>query len=201
MRYINLQQSISELASLFYRIYNVIKLKNYGVKIGEKNKIINKCYFTIERGSSVEIGNDFLFISGSGFNPISRNLRGSFYACNGSKIRIGNHVGMSSPSIWIKTGLTIGNNVMIGANCIIIDSNMHSTNYMERRYYESDVPNSVSKAITIGNDVFIGMNCMILKGVFIGNRSIIAAGSVVVNNIPDDVVAGGNPCKIIKRIN
>lgn len=51
----------------------------------------------------------------------------------------------------------------------------------------------------IGDDVFIGTNCIILKGVTIGARSIIAAGSVVTKSIPADCIAGGNPAKIIRR--
>lgn len=58
----------------------------------------------------------------------------------------------------------------------------------------------VSAPVTIEDDVFIGMNCVILKGVTIGARSIIAAGSVVTKSIPADCVAGGNPAKVIKRL-
>ena len=57
-----------------------------------------------------------------------------------------------------------------------------------------------SKRVTIGNDVFIGANCYIGKGVSIGDRSIIAAGSVVVKSIPPDEIWGGNPAKFIKQI-
>lgn len=55
-----------------------------------------------------------------------------------------------------------------------------------------------TKPIIIGNHVLIGTQCMILKGVTIGDRSIIAAGSVVTKDIPSDCIAGGNPAKIIK---
>ena len=52
----------------------------------------------------------------------------------------------------------------------------------------------------IGDDVLIGMNCLILKGVTIGDRSVIGAGSVVTQSIPADVIAAGNPAKVIKQI-
>ena len=51
------------------------------------------------------------------------------------------------------------------------------------------------------DDVFIGANCYIGKGVIIGDRSIVAAGSVVVKSIPADEIWGGNPAKFIKKIN
>lgn len=59
----------------------------------------------------------------------------------------------------------------------------------------------VSAPVVIEDDVFIGMNCIILKGVRIGARSIIAAGSVVTKNIPADCIAAGNPAKVIRLLN
>lgn len=54
--------------------------------------------------------------------------------------------------------------------------------------------------IEIGDDVWIGGNAVILPGVKIGNGSIIGAGSVVTKNIPDSVIAVGNPCRVLRRI-
>ena len=71
---------------------------------------------------------------------------------------------------------------------------------MERRDYHTDKLHVKTAPIEIGDDVFIGARCIICKGVTIGDRTIIAAGSIVVNNIPADCIAGGNPCKIIRHI-
>ena len=54
--------------------------------------------------------------------------------------------------------------------------------------------------ITIGNNVWIGGNVVILPGVHIGNGCVIGAGSVVTKDIPDNVVAFGNPCKVVRQI-
>ena len=54
------------------------------------------------------------------------------------------------------------------------------------------------KPVTIGNDVWIGRDAKILKGVRVGNRVIVGASSVVVRDIEDDLIVGGNPAKIIK---
>ncbi len=71
----------------------------------------------------------------------------------------------------------------------------HPLNYKER---SSGLEQG--KAIVIGEDVWIGGSAVICPGVTIGNRSIIGAGSVVTKDIPDDVIAAGNPCRVIKEL-
>ena len=58
----------------------------------------------------------------------------------------------------------------------------------------------IAHPITLGDNVWIGGNVVVNPGVTIGDNSVIGAGSVVTKNIPDNVVAAGNPCRIIKQI-
>ena len=88
---------------------------------------------------------------------------------------------------------------MIGGGTRSIDTDFHPIEWNKRRIPEYR-SNGKTSLVNIGNDVFIGTNCIILKGVTIGDRSIIAAGSAVIKNIPPDVIAGGNPCKVIKYL-
>lgn len=118
------------------------------------------------------------------------------YATHNASIKIGDNVGMSSPVLWSHERITIGNYVKLGGNCILMDTDSHNLNYMIRRGQYTDWGKSAP--IMIEDDVFIGMNCIILKGVTIGARSIIAAGSVVTKSIPADCIAGGNPAKVIR---
>ncbi len=69
---------------------------------------------------------------------------------------------------------------------------------MKANEYYSGVPDS--KPVLIGDNVFIGYSVTILKGVQIGNNSIIGANSVVTKSIPANVMAAGNPCKVIKSL-
>ena len=85
--------------------------------------------------------------------------------------------------------MTIGNHVLIGANCQIGDRDGHSNIYK-----------SSPKPIIIENDVWLGMNVTVLKGVTIGEHSIIGANSVVTKDIPANSIAAGNPCKVIRKI-
>lgn len=111
---------------------------------------------------------------------------------------IGNNVGISSSVIWAHNSITIGNHVNIGANVIVMDSDAHSLNYLDRRNISLDQQKKKNKPIVIDDDVLIGANSIILKGVHIGSLSVIGAGSVVTGNIPAHCVAAGNPAKVIK---
>ena len=89
----------------------------------------------------------------------------------------------------VTKGLHIGSDCAISWNFQAIDSDIH----------QSSAAKDVSKPIKIGNHVWIGSNVTVLKGVEIGDGSIIAAGSLVNKNIPPGVLAGGVPAKILKE--
>ena len=108
-------------------------------------------------------------------------------------------VGMSSTILWAKNSITIGDRVTIGANVVILDSDCHSLNHLDR-WTENDMRNCKSKPIVIEDDVLIGAGSYILKGVHIGARSIIGAGSIVTTDVPSDCIFAGNPAKIIRKI-
>ncbi|ROI12996.1 acyltransferase [Epilithonimonas hominis] len=87
--------------------------------------------------------------------------------------------------------IKIGHDVAIAENVVIRDSDNHD--------FISDKEHVKTAPISIGNKVWIGMNCIILKGVSIGDNSVVAAGSVVTKDVPANVLVAGVPAKIIKR--
>ena len=115
-------------------------------------------------------------------------------------LNIGNNVGISSSCIYCSEKIVIGNNVKVGANSLIIDTDSHSLNYLYRRNPSMDKTNSRHAPILIEDDVFIGTGVFVLKGVHIGARAIIGAGSVVTHDIPSDSIAAGNPCRVLKSL-
>lgn len=92
-------------------------------------------------------------------------------------------------------GITIGANTLIGTGVTIYDSNFHDLDAARRL---NGIPKTAG--VEIGENVFIGSNVTILKGVKIGDNSIIGNGSVVNSAIPSNVMAAGNPCKVIKSL-
>ena len=149
------------------------------------------------RGARITIGDNFYLSSGNGVNPIASNLQADVYVEPGATLTIGNNVGMSSTRLWIHESARIGNNVKIGGCVLITDTDAHPMDYMARR---SSNEGTKSAPVVIEDDVWVGAHCIILKGVTIGARSVIGAGSVVTKSIPADCVAAGNPCRVIKNL-
>lgn len=93
------------------------------------------------------------------------------------------------------TYITIGDNTMIGPNVTLATAGHPILPSLRMKGYQFNVP------INIGKNVWIGAGVIVLPGVNIGDNSVIGAGSVVTKDIPENVVAYGNPCKIIRTIN
>jgi acetyltransferase-like isoleucine patch superfamily enzyme len=87
---------------------------------------------------------------------------------------------------------------MIGGGVTIVDSDFHSLNPLHW-HTNADEKNMISSPVHIKDNVFIGMDSIILKGVTIGSNVIIAAGSVVFKDIPDNQIWGGNPARFIRN--
>lgn len=185
----------------YWILCNKMKLKINNIQFGLNCALFNSLY--IRNNGNICIGDNFLMTSMGGYNPLCRNIKGAIVAESNSTISIGDHVHVSSPCIWARKRIVIGNDVKIGGDTMIIDSDAHSLNYLDRRIGldKEDCSNAHSKEIVIGNDVLIGTRCTILKGVHIGDRCVIGAGSVVTTDIPADTIAAGNPCRVIRKIN
>lgn len=169
-------------------------------------RVYNLVYIRKEKDAKISIGDSFSFSSGGGYNPINGNVRGYLRADDSAEIVIGNNCGMSSTVIWAKDKIHIGNNVLIGGGCLLLDSDSHSLDYRIRNGSIRDIDGKTidskmakKRPICIEDDVLIGARSIILKGVTIGARSIIGAGSIVTTNIPSDCIAAGNPCRVIKE--
>ena len=138
-------------------------------------------------------------------------------------------IGSKGNGVWIEAPffcdygelISIGENTFVNTNCMFLDDNritigsngligpfvqLYTASHpleASKRIVESNGEtryNTFSKPVTIGDNVWIGGQTVILPGVRIGHNVTIGAGSVVAKNIPDNVVAVGNPCKIVKKL-
>ena len=118
-----------------------------------------------------------------------------FYCDYGSNIKLGDKVFFNFNCIVLDVAqVTIGSRTLLGPNVQIYTAT-HPLHHQERA---SGL--EFARPITIGEDVWIGGSAVICPGVTIGDRSVIGAGSVVTRDIPADVFAAGNPCRVIRSL-
>ena len=133
---------------------------------------------------------------------------GAPFICDyGRNIYIGNHVSVNMNCTFVDCNkITIGDKVMIASNVQLYTAT-HPVELDERCFLytgletEPPVFRTYALPITIGNGCWLGGGVIVLPGVTIGDGSVIGAGSVVTKDIPANVLAVGNPCRVIRRIN
>lgn len=187
------------LNGLISTIFFLINCFVRNIKVGKNVKAFGISSMYRHPLSNFTIGNNCTFHSSYNSNILGlsrkcRILTGDKYA----NLFIGNNVGLSGSTIIASLKVIIEDDVMIGANCLITDTDHHSTSVSDRLASNLNVK---KKPVIIKRGVWLGMNVTILKGVTIGKNSIIGANSLVTKDIPDNVIAVGNPCKVIKQIN
>ena len=172
----------------------------FGAKMGHLSsiKFYGKCILQIQRGCHLSISDGFRCYSGRRMS-MGNCCCSKIVVLKDSTLSIGKMSGISNTIIQCKERITIGDYVNIGDGCLIMDNDFHSSNW-EIRMHRNDGTYAKSSPITINDHVFIGARSIVCKGVTIGAHSIIAAGSVVVRNVPDNEIWGGNPAVYIKKI-
>jgi maltose O-acetyltransferase len=117
-----------------------------------------------------------------------------FYCDYGSNIELGQRVFFNFNCVVLDVcPVRIGDFTLFGP-AVQIYTPLHPLNAEQRRREE------FGKPVDIGSDVWVGGGAIILPGVRIGSRTVIGAGSVVTRDVPDDVFAAGNPCRVIRSL-
>lgn len=133
------------------------------------------------------------------FAEIGENcyIQPPFYANWGGKnVHFGNNVYANfNLTLVDDCDIFIGDSVLLGPNITIATASHPINPILREKQAQFNLP------VHIGNNVWIGANSVILPGVTIGSNTVIGAGSVVTKNIPSNVVAVGNPCRVLREIN
>lgn len=107
----------------------------------------------------------------------------------GAVLKIGNNCAFSGVSIRCFKSITLGNNVRVGANVLILDGDGH----------QDDPRAGKNKPVVIEDNVWLGGNVVVKKGVHIGRNSVIGMNSVVSKDVPANCMAIGNPCIVVRQ--
>lgn len=149
-------------------------------------------------GGFISVGKNFSANSGKMHNPIGGDTCLRLICQKEAYLQINDNVGISNSTIVCWDNIIIEDYVFIGGGCKVWDTDFHSIDPEERRILGDRQIKTAP--ILIKKFAFIGAGSIILKGVTIGENAIVAAGSVVTKDIPDNEIWGGNPIKFIKKI-
>lgn len=195
--YILYKRCINKISYIIYQKQAIFQLKKAKAKFSNDIMFAGPCTLNIQGKCTIGEG----FICRSSINNCIDFGFSKIVIRPNAELCIGNYSGISNVLLHCYNNITIGNYVNIGAGTMIFDTNFHSTNWQDRENRLIDIQNAKTAPIYIGDYVFIGARCIIGKGVTIGDKSIIAAGSVVTRDIPSGEIWGGNPVKFIKKNN
>ena len=138
-----------------------------------------KSLFCLREGATLDVAGNFRIYSGA-----------KVYVNKKATLSLGSGYINHNVNISCFNKIEIGQGVAISENVTIRDSDNHQIVGSE---------NAMTQPVKIGNKVWIGMNVTILKGVTVGDASVIAAGSVVTNNVPENCLVGGVPARVLKK--
>jgi acetyltransferase-like isoleucine patch superfamily enzyme len=172
-----------------------------GVSVGQNVRFRGRPIIARKPGSQISIGARTVCISDGRYTALG--VRGPTVLrtlTSTAEIRIGEDVGLSGVAICSAAAVTIDDGSLLGADVMIFDNDFHPIDHLDRRYAELDDP-SHFLPVVIEQNVFVGTRSIICKGVRIGKNSVIGAGSVVTNSVPENCVYAGSPARFIRSLN
>ncbi|MEV7767987.1 acyltransferase [Microbacterium sp. NPDC086615] len=191
-----IRRAVSKLKSGAY----AAELKLRGVALGEEPYISGRPVVTVHPDSEARIGARVVLESSCRAQiigvqqPIVLRAVGA-----GASLIIGDDCGMSGCTIVAASSITIQDGCLVGSGAMILDSNMHPTHSINRRY-EPRPATKANDAVVLERNVFVGSRAIILAGSRVGENSVIAAGSVVRGQFPANSLIAGNPAKVVGQV-
>jgi acetyltransferase-like isoleucine patch superfamily enzyme len=161
------------MIGLHDKVLTLLVLSANQIKLGKNVRFNGVPFIDINRTGQCIIGDNSSFNSRVFYNPIGKNQRCQIVVGEKAILTIGENIGISPNAFICYKSIRVGNNVKIGGNTVIYDSDFHLLDYLNRRTGKTNKPEM--KAVTIDDDVFIGAHVTILNGVHIGPRAIVAA--------------------------
>lgn len=193
-----MKRIIRKVINVYYYFINItiFKLQRVESSTNIYKNIRGNMY--IRNWGKLIISSDVRINSRYSANPIGGQEYCTIVVGKGAEVIIETGAAISNSTIVSNKSIRIGENVFIGGDCKIYDTDFHSLK-LEERLQKND-PGVKCKSIIINQGAFIGTGTIILKGVEIGKQAVIGAGSVVAKDIPEREVWGGNPASFIRKL-
>lgn len=174
-------------------------LLNHGVEVGPDLRMHSRAFCRRHPEARISLGSSVTIRNTLRENPAGITHRTVLTAAAaGAQIQIGNNVGISGAILYAVRNITIEDHVNLGAGVRIYDTDFHPMDFQSRRVHDESQIRTAP--VRICRDAFIGAGAIILKGVTVGERSVVGAGSVVTRDVPADTVVGGSPARHLRSL-
>ncbi len=203
------QPALQELVQMPWRLSNEAKRRlaypyircafaYHGVSWGRGWRVLGMPIIQRHRSSDILLGDGLSLRSWPRTNPLVPHHPVVFATRRAeSTIRVGNDCGFTGTTFVAADRIEVGDRVQIGSNVSVVDTDFHPLRPDERnRNFNA----GAAAPIVIEDDVFVGMDSLILKGVTVGEGSVVGAGSVVSRDVPPGTVVAGNPATVVRHL-
>ena len=192
---LRLEHEYQDLVITANTLATIFMAKYWGIALGKECKFIGRPKFHRVPESSIVIGENCRFRSAYWSNYIGVNRRCMISTLKkGARVSIGSGCGLTGTVIGAANNISLGRNVLCGSNVTITDTDWHGIRADQRQNPAEAQP------VCIEDNVWLGLNVVVLKGVTIGENSVIGAGSIVSKSIPENVIAAGQPAVVIREL-
>ncbi len=147
---------------------------------------------------SIRIGDHCRIQSGFAGNPVGGGARMALWVGPGARLTLGDRVGLSNSTIVCLQSVTIDDDVFLGGDSRIYDTDFHSVDADERG--RPGNPGTRTPPWSCAPRAFVGGHSILLKGVTVGEEAVVGAGSVVRSNVPDRQIWAGNPAVFVRDL-
>ena len=176
----------------------LLELRMRGLQISMPIRLFGHPICSRYPGSSISLGSHVTLDSSARANPLGGSSPCVLRTMTSTaRLSLGDRVGLSSTLIVAGNSIEIGEDTILGAGSMVFDNDFHA---LGPRFSWLTEYSKNSKPVKIGRGCFIGARSLILKGVTLGDRVIIGAGSVVTKDVPAYSIAAGNPARIVGSI-
>ncbi len=170
-----------------------------GARAGAGLKLVGRPELRLAEGGEIVLGDRVTLFSRPNSNPLQLHTPCALkLLARGARIHIGAGSALSGTVICAAVSVTLGERVLVGANCKITDTDFHPLSAEARRRDRN--AGAASRLVVIEDDVFIGAGAVILKGTTLGAGCVVGAGAVVSGQFPPGAIIAGNPARVIKEV-
>ena len=185
----------ARVSTASWTLWARLRLRAHGAVIGRGLRVRGPLRLHCHRTARIHIGDHCRIQSGFAGNPVGGNGRMSLWVGPGATLTLGHRVGLSNSTIVCLQSVTLEDDVFLGGDSKVYDTDFHSLDPRERG--EPGNPGARTAPVVIRRRAFVGGHSILLKGITVGEAAVVGAGSVVRSAVPAMQVWAGNPARFL----